>query len=74
MTDRGFAERSRAAFAKRFPGGAAELDRIEAPVTSVAVEDGLAVDIVVADARLYGGDARGYTDYPTLAQNAHAEP
>jgi hypothetical protein len=47
VTDRGFAERSRAAFAKRFPGGAAELDRIQAPVTSTIVEDGVAVDIVI---------------------------
>jgi hypothetical protein len=62
VTDCGFAERSRAAFAKRFPGGAAELDRIQAPVTSTIVEDGVAVDIVIGDARLYGGSARGFAE------------
>jgi hypothetical protein len=62
VTDRDFSERSRAAFAKRFPGGAAELDRIEAPATSVVLEDGVAVDVVVADARLYGGNAVGFAE------------
>jgi len=62
VTDRDFSERSRAAFAKRFPGGAAELDRIEAPATSVVLEDGVAVDVVVADARLYSGNAVGFAE------------
>jgi len=62
VTDLGFAERSRAAFAKRFPGGAGELDRIQAPVTSAVVEGGAAVDIVIGDARLYGGNARGFAE------------
>jgi hypothetical protein len=62
VTDREFSERSRAGFAKRFPGAAAELDRIEAPVTSAVVEDGLAIDVVLGDARLYGGNARGFAE------------
>jgi hypothetical protein len=62
VTDRGFAERSRAAFAKRFPAAAAELDQIEAPVTSVVLEDGVASDVVLGEARLYGGDARGFAE------------
>jgi hypothetical protein len=62
VSDRDFAERSRAAFAKRFPGGAAELDAIVAPDTSVVIEDGVAVDVVVADSQLYGGNAVGFTE------------
>jgi hypothetical protein len=60
VSDRDFAERSRAAFAARFPGGAAELDAIVAPDTSAVIEDGVAVDVVVADAQLYGGNAVGF--------------
>jgi len=63
VTDRAFAERSRAGFAKRFPSAAAELDKIEGGrVTSVLVEGGVAVDIVVGDARIYGGNARAFAE------------
>jgi hypothetical protein len=67
VSDREFAEHSRAAFATRFPGGAAELDAIEAPATSVVMEDGVAVDVVVADAQLYGGDAVGFAEEQVTA-------
>ena len=62
MTRHGFAERSRAAFAKRFPGGAGELDRLPASVASVVVEDGAAVDVLIGDTRLYAGNARGFAE------------
>jgi len=62
VTGLGFAERSRAAFAERFPGVAAELDRVQSAVTSVLVEDGVAVDVVIGETRIYGGNARGFAE------------
>lgn len=62
MTALGFAERSRAAFVERFPELAAELDKIHESPMSVVVEDGTAVDIVIGDTRLYGGNVRGFAE------------
>ncbi|HVA15078.1 MAG TPA: 6-hydroxymethylpterin diphosphokinase MptE-like protein [Stellaceae bacterium] len=55
----GFAE-SRAAFAERFPEIVASLDRAGAVSSSLIDENGSIVDATVNDARLYGGDARGF--------------
>ena len=62
MTDFGFAERSRAAFAERFPGVAADLDRAQSTVASVMVEDGVAVDVAIGETRIYGGNARRFAE------------
>jgi flagellin glycosyltransferase Maf-like protein/6-hydroxymethylpterin diphosphokinase MptE-like protein len=62
VIDRLLAERSRAAFVERFPGIGAELDRARAPLASVVIEDGIAVDIIVGETRIYGGDARRFAD------------
>jgi len=60
VTDSGTTARSRAAFVEHFPGVAAELDRAHTSHTSVVVEDGVAVDILIGDTRLYDGRARGF--------------
>lgn len=62
MTDPGFAGRSRAAFSRRFPELAAAIDRGQASPISIVVEDDVATDIVIGDARLYGGNARGFAE------------
>jgi len=55
-----FAERSRAAFAERFPDIAARLAAPEAPLAEVLVEQGVAVDILSGGRRIYGGDGRKF--------------
>jgi hypothetical protein len=62
VTDPGFAARSRAAFSKRFPEFAAAIDGGQASPITVAVENGVATDMVIGDTRLYGGNARGFTE------------
>ncbi len=62
MTKPTAAERSRAAFTERFPEIAAELDRAQEPLTSVVLGSGGAVDVVIGDTRIYGGDARGFAE------------
>jgi len=52
-------ERSRAAFVARFPDVITELDKV-APLGAVVFEDGHAVDIVIGEKRIYGGDARHF--------------
>lgn len=54
------AARSRAAFAQRFPEIAARLDALDAPVAEIVSEQGVAVDILVGEKRVYGGDARSF--------------
>jgi hypothetical protein len=58
----GLAERSRAAFLKCFPAVAAELDRDQSSLSSVVIEDGVARDIQIGDARLYGGNAKRFAE------------
>jgi hypothetical protein len=60
VTASDFAQRSRAAFAERFPEIAARLRSAEAPLEGAVIEDGVAVDVVVGEKRLYGGDARKF--------------
>ena len=62
MSPSGLAARSRAAFAARFPDVAARLAAIETAVAEVVVEDGIAVDILAGDKRIYGGDGRKFAD------------
>lgn len=59
MTDRAFAERSKAAFVARFPDVMKDLQTI-APIGAVVSEQGHAVDIMVGEKRIYGGDARRF--------------
>ncbi|HKX09227.1 MAG TPA: 6-hydroxymethylpterin diphosphokinase MptE-like protein [Stellaceae bacterium] len=62
MTDPGFAGRSRAAFSQHFPELTAAIDGGQASPISVAVEGGVATDIVIGDTHIYGGNARGFAE------------
>ncbi len=53
--------KSRAAFAERFPKIIENLDRPGAITSSLIVENGVVVDAMVNDTRLYGGDAKNFT-------------
>jgi hypothetical protein len=53
------AAQSQAAFAQRFPA-VAEAVAAHKPQTSVAIEDGAPVDLLIGDRRIYGRDARSY--------------
>jgi Glycosyltransferase Maf N-terminal domain/Protein of unknown function DUF115 len=57
MTTAGLAERSRAAFAARFPAVVAALEA-QQPQSAVVFEEGRPVDLTVGERHLYGGDAR----------------
>jgi hypothetical protein len=52
---------SRAAFAERFPKIIENLDQPGAISSTLIVENGVVVDAMVNDSRLYGGDARKFT-------------
>jgi hypothetical protein len=62
VTGPGFAERSSTAFFERFPEIAAELRRNQSTLSSVVLEDGVARDILIGDARLYGGNAGRFAE------------
>ena len=55
------ATRSHAAFAARFPHIVERLDRPGAVRSTLVVENGAVVDALIEERRLYGGDARGFT-------------
>jgi hypothetical protein len=55
-----FEARSRAAFAERFPDIMARLEQSNLNAGSVVIEDGHAIDILVEDRPVYGGDARAF--------------
>ena len=59
MSDRAFVERSRAAFVARFPDLITQLDKV-APLGAIISDGGHAVDIVIGEKRIYGGDARRF--------------
>ncbi len=59
MTGGGFAERSREAFVEKFPEVMKSLQAV-APIGAVVAENGQAVDIMVGEKRIYGGDARRF--------------
>ena len=61
MSDRAFAERSRAAFVDRFPEVMKSLQAM-APIGAVVSEHDDAVDIMVGEKRIYGGDARRFAE------------
>ncbi len=61
MKDQNFAARSRAALVEHFPRIAASLDAPRTVNTSVETEDGEPLDIVVDGQRIYGGDARRFS-------------
>jgi hypothetical protein len=61
VSDASRAERSRAAFAKQFPQLTARLARAGTMGSSAVIEAGVAVDIIVDERRIYGGDARQFT-------------
>lgn len=60
MTVADVAARSRAAFARRFPEIMTAI-AAEPPQSSVVGADGVPVDILVGDQRIYGGDARSHS-------------
>lgn len=60
MTAAVAAERSQAAFAARFPALMERLADTDGGAASLVVEDGTAIDIMVGERRIYGGDARRF--------------
>ena len=61
MSDASRVERSRASFAKQFPELMARLERAGSKRSSAVIEGGVAVDLVVDERRVYGGDAQQFT-------------
>jgi flagellin glycosyltransferase Maf-like protein/6-hydroxymethylpterin diphosphokinase MptE-like protein len=62
VTGSGLAERSRTAFFERFPEVAAQLDQARSAHSSVVIEEGVARDVMIGDARLYGGNAHRFAE------------
>lgn len=60
MTDSVRVTRSRTAFAEHFPKAMALVERGSAVESSVAIENGEAIDILVGGKPIYGGDARRF--------------